>query len=181
MYKGTFISSEYDKNENYHIFHHMLLLHDSRGCHTIWTVWCMIHSCGLSNLKRSFSFTGSLINWFYLMTAVILHEPIFFSMWNFSERYFPYNDNSQYICLRSLIKGEELCRPSCRYGYFSLHGMRYCHAWLTCNTILSIQRRGRIGGGLVKEVHLTNYVLCIMQRSLNVIRVHVYFNWFNLV
>lgn len=133
------------------IFRHMLLLHESRCHHTIWTVGCMMH--GLSNLKRSFSFTGSLINWFYLMTAVILHEPIFFSMWNFSERYFPYNDNSQYICLRSLIKGEELCRPSCQYGYFSLHGMHYCHAWLTCNIIQRIQRRGRIGGGLVKEVH----------------------------
>lgn len=113
----------------------------------------------LSNLKRSFSFTGSLINWFYLMIAVILHEPIFFSMWNFSQSYFPYNDNSQYICLRSLIKGEELCRPSCRYGYFSLYGMQYCHAWLTCNSIQSIQRHGRIGGGLVKEVLLTTSII----------------------
>lgn len=119
-----------------------------------------MHSlCRLSNLKRSFSFTGSLINWFYLMIAVILHEPIFFSMWNFSQSYFPYNDNSQYICLRSLIKGEELCRPSCRYGYFSLYGMQYCHAWLTCNSIQSIQRHGRIGGGLVKEVLLTTSII----------------------
>lgn len=35
--------------------------------------------------------------------------------------------------------------------------MKYCHAWLTCNSIQSIQRHGRIGGGLVKEVYLARW------------------------
>lgn len=91
------------------------------------------------------------------MIAVILHEPIFFSLWNFLQRYFPLDDNSQSICLRSLMKGKELCRPSCQYGYFSLYGMQYCHAWLTCDTIQGVQRRQRIGGGLVKEVFLARW------------------------
>lgn len=29
VYEGTFISSECDRNKNYHIFHHILLLHET--------------------------------------------------------------------------------------------------------------------------------------------------------
>lgn len=60
--------------------------------------------------------------------------------------------------------------------------MKYCHAWLTCNSIQSIQRHGRIGGGLVKEVLLTTSIIkkfkvCVFKYAediLNVIYVYMY-------